>query len=218
MIAIEIRKGELSDGEWLLPLYQQCVDGGHFQDPTGSLRQAQNLFGSSIVHGYLEMKKVRQHRIVQRKIQVEMWVASVQGNPAGFLLCLHDDDGYELHLAGTRPEYRGQGCFTALITYAIGRAPSRSRVFARCYTSSVKAIAIFKRKGFIVTKFGSPIELTLKSHPDPAVHIENAAVSPEATEESLSQDVPTADAPAPVGWWSKVRGWFRGGGSAARGR
>lgn len=108
------------------------------------------------------MEKHRYGRKDVCTIHGDIWVADWNDKPAAFLICMDDQEGYELHLAGTRSEYLRRGCFKALARHAIADAPSSGRVFVRCYRTSTVAIESLKALGFVPTSGGDPIEMELK--------------------------------------------------------
>lgn len=178
-MTIAIRPAVVEDATWMAPLLREGAREGHFLDTVGF--QADPLLHSLLNFGGLTMRKLRRGREEVCTVHGYVWVATVDNEPAAFLICMDDQEGYELHLAGTRSEYLRRGCFKALVGHAIANAPSEGRVFARCYPRSTVAVDALRRYGFVPSSSGDPMELDLK-RPAPT---------------------PPAPEPVPLSWWQR---------------
>ncbi len=178
-MTIAIRPAVVEDATWMAPLLREGAREGHFLDTVGF--QADPLLHSLLNFGGLTMRKLRRGREEVCTVHGYVWVATVDNEPAAFLICMDDQEGYELHLAGTRSEYLRRGCFKALVGHAIANAPSEGRVFARCYPRSTVAVDALRRYGFVRSSSGDPMELDLK-RPAPT---------------------PPAPEPVPLSWWQR---------------
>lgn len=178
-MTISIRPAVVEDATWMAPLLRKGARQGHFLDTVSF--QADSLLHSLLNFGGLSMMKLRQGREEVCTVHGYVWVATVGDEPASFLICMDDQEGYELHLAGTRSEYLRRGCFKALVRHAIANAPSEGRVFVRCYATSRVAIEALQHYGFVRTRSGDPMEMDLK----------RVAPAPPAVE------------PVPLSWWQR---------------
>lgn len=154
---INIRPASVNDGQWVVALLKEGAKNKHFA-PTVSL-QAEAIFGQILATGYLPMLKQRNGIQRMCHIQAIMWVAEINALPAAFLITLEEAEEVELHLAGTRKQFRRKGCFRALMRHQIS-AKTNQKIFARCYKHSTFAIDALKREGFAISQQGEPVELT----------------------------------------------------------
>ena len=90
--------------------------------------------------------------VEDRPRRVDIIVAEVDGLPASFLYCAHDEDGsVELHLAATKKEFRRRGCFNLLIKNALDIYSNCSNIYVRCYEKSTFAKDALNKLGFTST-------------------------------------------------------------------
>lgn len=184
-MTISIRSAVAEDAAWIAALLRDGARQGHFRDTLSA--QAVPLVEELLHVGFLTMVKLRHNRPEVCRVDGDVRVATWEDQPAAFLICMHDREGYELHLAGTRPEFIRHGCFKALVRHALASSPGESRVFARCYATSSVAIEALKAHGFVRTSGGDPVELDWdRTFPLPE--------SPQAVSRS---------------WWQRFFGGFR---------
>ncbi|MBF4374426.1 hypothetical protein EAY46_15260 [Vibrio anguillarum] len=149
----------MGDLHWIANLLLEGADDGHFLPSIKS--QAMVFLHAIVESGGVTMIKIRGDVQSPTFVPMEITVAEFDGTPASFLICCKEHDAIEIHLAGTQKSFRKKGCFNQLVSDAISKNSSISRVYARCYTNSSKAIQGLKKMNFKPTKSGNPIELTL---------------------------------------------------------
>ncbi|MGE4503693.1 MAG: hypothetical protein AB7D03_12545 [Thiomicrospira sp.] len=155
---MKIRKGSSEDFHWIVKLLKEGAKNGHFLPVMQS--QAEGFLNSVIENGGVNMIKIRTH--VQSPVFVPMTlsVAEIDGFPASFLICCIENKEIEVHLAGTKMDFKRQGCFTYLVEDVVSKNLN-SKIYARCYKKSSFAIDAFKKLNFEVTNAEEPIELVL---------------------------------------------------------
>ncbi|KPG78090.1 hypothetical protein AN993_13040 [Stenotrophomonas maltophilia] len=184
-MTISIRSAVAEDAAWIVVLLRDGARQGHFRDTLSA--QAVPLVEELLHVGFLTMVKLRHNRPEVCRVDGDVRVATWEDQPAAFLICMHDREGYELHLAGTRPEFIRRGCFKALVRHALASSPGEGRVFARCYATSSVAIEALKAHGFVRTSGSDPVELDWdRTFPLP----ENVEAVPRS-------------------WWQRLLGGFR---------
>lgn len=192
-MTIAIRSADLKDAAWIVALLRNGAQQGHFRQTL--IDQAVPFVHGLLHFGCVTMLKLRHNRQEFCKVVGNVRVATWEGQPAAFLICLHDGEGYELHLAGTRPEFIRRGCFKALVRHALVNMPEEGRVFARCYAKSSVAIEVMKAHGFVRTSSGDPVELDW----------DRATQLPENVEPQLPEDVEAIRRSL----WQRLLGFFR---------
>ena len=83
--------------------------------------------------------------------EVETWVGSVRGTPAGFFELEHRDDAVELTCFGLLPAFIGRGLGPRLLDAAVRRAWERGprRVWLHtCSLDGPAALRTYRRRGF----------------------------------------------------------------------
>lgn len=123
--------------------------------------QGASLVDSIVKYGGFAMLKLRNGMATPCIVPATLDVADIDGVPASFLVCIHDEDGAELHLAATRKEFQRKGGFRTLLTNATKTAPPGTRLFGRCYRKSTWAVGTLLSMGFKISKDGDPQELSL---------------------------------------------------------
>lgn len=155
---MHLRKGSTDDSEWIIKSLIDGANEGHF-GPSMKF-QAKEFLKAVIKSGGAQMMKLRGGIQAPTFVKMELTVADIDGVPASFLICCDDNDGIEIHLAGTLKKFRKNGCFNRLVEEVI-KNHSESRIYARCYKKSSWAIKGLEKLNFQTTKHGDPIELTL---------------------------------------------------------
>ncbi|MBC7907134.1 MAG: GNAT family N-acetyltransferase [Rhodospirillaceae bacterium] len=161
MDEIIIRTGCKEDMPWVTQLLIDGVAGRHF-NPTVN-RQADGLLNEILRCGAFEMMKARHGTIYRTRVNARFDVAEINGEPASFLITLSEGRETELHLTGTKKQFRRRGCARRLAQHAIELANNQTRIFARCYRASSFAIDSLKKMGFVQDgEDKDTVELALK--------------------------------------------------------
>jgi GNAT superfamily N-acetyltransferase len=163
-MTVSIRNATDLDHDLIINLMRSAAQAGHFSATVYD--QAPAILGMIARFGGLPMQKNRHGKTWNTQVRADLWVADWNGEPAAFILCLDDEDGYELHLAATQPQFQRRGCIRALTQYALTKAPAGVKIFARCYKQSIAAAALLGQFGFVLTKIGkhgAADELTLEN-------------------------------------------------------
>lgn len=147
MDEIVVREGREQDLPWVAQLLKEGVAGRHF-NPTVQ-QQATDLLSEILRCGALDMRKARHGKVYLTRVDARFEVAEINGEPASFLITLSEGNETELHLAGTKKQFRRRGCARRLTQNAIDRVKNQTRIFARCYRASTFAIDNLKKMGFI---------------------------------------------------------------------
>lgn len=158
MVQITVRSAETQDIVWISNLIKEGARGGHFSFTVEN--QADDLVKEILTRGGVTMMKLRDFIQVPRFCNGSMRIAEVNGEPASFLLAMHDDVEVELHLAATKKQFRRVGCFAQLIQHEIdlNRANGK-RLYARCYKKSSWAMDALKKRSFVQVSHDEPVEL-----------------------------------------------------------
>lgn len=158
-MSIVIRSGKQGDMPWIVALLQEGAQQGHFGPTVAS--QAAPLLNAIFNGGGFMMMKLRGGIQAPCFVTAAVLVAEIDGTPASFLIPLKDGNEVELHLAGTRKQFRRKGCFRELTRYEVGKHTTKVKIFARCYKKSTWAVEALKKENFEITKSGDPVELSL---------------------------------------------------------
>lgn len=158
MSKITIRPARSQDVTWVCNLIKEGARGGHFY-PTVE-NQAEELVSEILTRGGVTMMKVRGLIQIPQFCNGVMSVAEVNGEPAAFLLAMHDSAGVEVHLASTKKQFRRLGVFAQLIQHEISANQGKQKkLYARCYKKSSWAIDALKKHSFLQVSDGEPVEL-----------------------------------------------------------
>jgi hypothetical protein len=158
-VTISSSKGTKEDSVWIVSLLQQGANDGHFYGTVA--KQADALLTELYKNGVVSMMKLRDGALAYSFVNMSISVADINNKPAAFIVSISEENEIEIHLAGTRKEFRRSGCFTELVKHEIKRHPSTVKIFSRCYKKSTWAVTALKKLGFQITKNGDPAELTL---------------------------------------------------------
>lgn len=158
MTGITIRPAREQDIVWVCNLIKDGARGGHFGFTIE--KQAEDLVKEILLRGGVTMMKLRDSIQVPQFCNGAISIAEVDGQPAAFLLTMHDVGEVEIHLAATKKEFRRLGVFTQLIQREIDlNTNTTKKLYARCYKKSSWAIEAFKKQGFVQVSHGEPVEL-----------------------------------------------------------
>lgn len=157
---IVVRDVKTSDIDWIEKLLIEGTRLKHFSPTVGS--QAHSMLVEAITKKRVEFLMLRNGKKEQYFRGIKIYVAELNGTPASFQICAEDKDAMELHLAGTKKEYRRQGCFRQLVEHALVEHKNTQTIYARCYKKSTWALDGLKKCNFVITREGDTVELTLQ--------------------------------------------------------
>lgn len=144
---ITIRPFCETDLEWVKELLIYGTKQKHFS--SFDQHTAGPMLKDVLSLGSVMFQMIRNDLAEVRPRRVDIIVAEVDGLPASFLYCAHDEDGsVELHLAATKKEFRRKGCFTLLIKNALEKYSNISKIYVRCYEKSTFAKDALKKLNF----------------------------------------------------------------------
>ena len=155
---IEIRAGTEADLTLVSGLLREGARQRHFASSVE--KEATSILRSVLTNGGVRMSKRRGGSRVPRFVKAKLVVAMYEGVPASFLLVLFEEQGIELHLAGTAKAYRRRGLFRALVQHELLHSLPEFRIYARCYRKSTWAVNALKGLGFALSQDGDPQEFT----------------------------------------------------------
>lgn len=159
-----IRRATHDDAIWIFDELGNGAREGHFSESLMSEFQRMALIASVTVNSQISIAKQRKGLVKLEILPAELWVAQLNGEPAGFLLTLLEGtrgtpSSIELHLAGTLSKFRRNGVSLSLIKHQLSRAPKGIPISARCYEVSMVAIYVLLSNGFEFLNFGDPVEM-----------------------------------------------------------
>lgn len=153
------RKALASDKQWIVAEMIEGKRDGHFRGEID--RQATQIFEAIISKKPICIVSMRNGVTQLQASNYEIFVVELDSIAAGYLITRQTPNEIELHLCGTKKEYRRRGVFAKLVTQAIANSVPTTKIYARCYKKSSWAIAGFEKLGFKVSKLGDPKELIL---------------------------------------------------------
>lgn len=144
---ITIRPFCETDLEWVKELLIYGTKQKHFS--SFFQHNTEPMLKDVLSLGSVMFRMDRNGLVVDRPRRIDIIVAEVDGFPASFLYCAHDEDGsVELHLAATKKEFRRRGCFTLLVKNALEKYSNISKFYVRCYEKSTFAKDALKKLNF----------------------------------------------------------------------
>ncbi len=156
--SIAIRQGTPDDHVWIAKLLAKGANDGHYSPTVGI--QAMAMLNAVQRDGGLNMMKMRGEIQMPRFVRATIDVAELNGSAASFVICVIDGSETEIHLSGTRREFRRKGCHRALVRHRIEQLVDGESMIARCFKKSTWAVDVLKQEGFALTRPGDPDEFT----------------------------------------------------------
>lgn len=153
-----LRDANPKDSAWLVSMLKEGARDGHYGP--AMKYQSKEFIQSIFENGGIYMVKMRGGIQDPSFVHASISIVDDHDSPVAFLVCCKDENGAEVHLAGTEKKARGKGYFNMLIKDLI-KNNGESRIYARCYKKSSWAITALTKLNFAITKDGDPIELTL---------------------------------------------------------
>lgn len=142
---IRIRTATAEDLPQILNwIIEGARDGHYFEQPAEDIA---GMLGQVHTTGALT-------RFCERgieKIQAWLWVAELDNNLSGFILCSPErpsSDAIELYKISTDKAFRQRGIATALSKHALASFPEARRFIARCNKKSTWANSMLEKLGF----------------------------------------------------------------------
>lgn len=153
-----LRAAKQSDIIWIAGMLKDGANEGHFNKSI--INSSVGLITAITNNQKINFTAMRGTIDDKQDFYFDLLVLDINDKPVSFLVLKSGQDGLELHLAGTKTQYRRKGYFQHIANHVIQQY-KHSRIYARCYKKSTFAMAALKKIGFEKVKDGDPIELEL---------------------------------------------------------